>query len=400
MNRISFITKRVYLNWCDPLKSAKAININTFGSRYFKTIPNLNQQKEQAYGGSGRQPKEKEEQQQVGLSSRQNEWNLPAIGKLIEKGVIELGPNGQPVFKPNMNVEPEDEEDEVLEYQNEKKNKDEKVFNPRLFSTKLEKNLDLDVSDQQLKQMFPGVSKALRRQLFEKLDSKAVQVLKRRPELGPRLVSTLGLEKGLNSEYDPSDSSEITDISEIQKKYKSSRVPIGWRKDMSLPLWKRQIYALREKFNGEAWNPRKKLSREAMEGIRLLKQHMPHLHSGHIAKMFKIPPESVRRILKTKWEPSEEEMDKMSDRWLRRSVRVKSELKKEKVEQRMKELKEKEDEKAHKEMMKAANPSYISNKPSNSIKRKPNTRVKKFNSKPKQSDSKPFKFTEIGNQMF
>lgn len=188
----------------------------------------------------------------------------------------------------------------------------------------------ISLSDKELKRIFPTVSLEVGRQVLSQLDTKAIQVLQRRPELGKRLIGTLDLK--------PDDA----DVNKM-KFSSSTKIPEGWRKDTTLEGWQRQVYALREKFAGEKWNPRKKLSREAMEGIRALKVHAPQLNSGHIAKMFQISPESIRRILKSKWEPTEEEADRMAERWVRRGERVKSELKKERKEKRLQDLKEKKD---------------------------------------------------------
>ncbi|KAF8320441.1 hypothetical protein DL93DRAFT_2045601, partial [Clavulina sp. PMI_390] len=52
------------------------------------------------------------------------------------------------------------------------------------------------------------------------------------------------------------------------------------------------------------WNPPKKLSREAMEGLRALHGHDPETFTtAALATRFKISPEAVRRILRSKWKP-------------------------------------------------------------------------------------------------
>lgn len=57
----------------------------------------------------------------------------------------------------------------------------------------------------------------------------------------------------------------------------------------------------------EGWQPPKKLSRDAMDGLRALHNHNPELFSTPVlAEKFKISPEAVRRILKSKWVPSKE----------------------------------------------------------------------------------------------
>lgn len=140
------------------------------------------------------------------------------------------------------------------------------------------------------------------------LDDKARKILKRRPELEDRLKNI------------------------YEEDAKGKRVPRGWRQDRTLPEWQRQMYALREKFGAEKWNPRKQLSREAIEGIRALKEHSPELNAGDFAEMFKVPAESIRRILKSKWRPNDAEMDHIAERWTRRGQRVKSILR-EKIRQ-------------------------------------------------------------------
>ncbi|BAO41254.1 uncharacterized protein YNL213C [Kluyveromyces marxianus] len=96
----------------------------------------------------------------------------------------------------------------------------------------------------------------------------------------------------------------------------------SWRDDKNLPDWKRQKLALKEKLKGEKWNPSKKLSREQMESVRLLKRQLPNLNAGDIAAQMKVSPEVIRRILKSKWEPSEKELEDIQRRWKKRSERI------------------------------------------------------------------------------
>jgi hypothetical protein len=63
------------------------------------------------------------------------------------------------------------------------------------------------------------------------------------------------------------------------------------------------------------WAPPKKLSREAMDGLRSLHEHDPDAFTTpELAKRFKISPEAVRRILKSKWRPDERRMAKIAER--------------------------------------------------------------------------------------
>ncbi|KAG5351372.1 Putative neugrin-like protein [Termitomyces sp. J132] len=63
------------------------------------------------------------------------------------------------------------------------------------------------------------------------------------------------------------------------------------------------------------WNPPHKVSREAMEGIRQMHRLDPEKFSTPIlAEKFKISPEAVRRILKSRWEPPREKRLKLAER--------------------------------------------------------------------------------------
>ncbi|KAH7061211.1 hypothetical protein B0J12DRAFT_553139, partial [Macrophomina phaseolina] len=72
--------------------------------------------------------------------------------------------------------------------------------------------------------------------------------------------------------------------------------------------WMVQKEALKEKFGKEGWQPRKKLSPDAMDGIRQLHASDPDTYTTPVlANEFKVSPEAIRRILKSKWRPKEEE---------------------------------------------------------------------------------------------
>ena len=63
------------------------------------------------------------------------------------------------------------------------------------------------------------------------------------------------------------------------------------------------------------WNPPKKLSREAMEGLRTLRDHDPETFTTAIlANRFKISPEAVRRILKSRWRPNAKRLVQMTQK--------------------------------------------------------------------------------------
>lgn len=89
------------------------------------------------------------------------------------------------------------------------------------------------------------------------------------------------------------------------------------------PSWQAQKAALKEKLGGEAWNPRKKLSPDTMEGIRHLHSTQPTKFTTPIlAEHFKVSPEAIRRILKSKWRPSDQEYEARMQRWDKRGERI------------------------------------------------------------------------------
>lgn len=68
----------------------------------------------------------------------------------------------------------------------------------------------------------------------------------------------------------------------------------------------------------EGWSPPHKLSRQAMEGLRVLHTHDPEKFSTPmLAEKFRVSPEAIRRILRSKWEPPPEQRARL----LRREMR-------------------------------------------------------------------------------
>jgi hypothetical protein len=91
--------------------------------------------------------------------------------------------------------------------------------------------------------------------------------------------------------------------------------------------WQVQKAALKEKFGDEAWNPRKKLSPDTMEGIRAMHASDPERFTTPVlAENFQVSPEAIRRILKSKWQPSSEAQERRRERWEQRGERVWSHL--------------------------------------------------------------------------
>ncbi|KAM5342965.1 hypothetical protein ACJ41O_013931 [Fusarium nematophilum] len=87
-------------------------------------------------------------------------------------------------------------------------------------------------------------------------------------------------------------------------------------------LWKSQKAALKEKFP-EGWRPRKRLSPDALAGIRALNAQFPDVYTtAALAQKFEVSPEVIRRILRSKWQPTVDEEEKRQERWFRRGQNV------------------------------------------------------------------------------
>jgi len=86
--------------------------------------------------------------------------------------------------------------------------------------------------------------------------------------------------------------------------------------------WQIQKAAIKEKFE-EGWNPRKRLSPDALEGIRAIHAQFPEQYTTSVlAAKFAVSPEVIRRILKSRWTPSEEEEADRKRRWFSRGENI------------------------------------------------------------------------------
>lgn len=65
----------------------------------------------------------------------------------------------------------------------------------------------------------------------------------------------------------------------------------------------------------EGWAPPRRLSREAMDGLRAMHAADPEMFATPVlAERFRISPEAVRRILKSRWEPTREQRVRIAER--------------------------------------------------------------------------------------
>ncbi|PTB63864.1 hypothetical protein BBK36DRAFT_1125012 [Trichoderma citrinoviride] len=86
--------------------------------------------------------------------------------------------------------------------------------------------------------------------------------------------------------------------------------------------WKVHKAALKEKFP-EGWQPRKRLSPDALAGIRALNAQFPDVYTtAALADKFQVSSEAIRRILKSSWRPSADEEEERQQRWFRRGKQV------------------------------------------------------------------------------
>ncbi|KAI6349088.1 hypothetical protein MCOR25_010706 [Pyricularia grisea] len=87
--------------------------------------------------------------------------------------------------------------------------------------------------------------------------------------------------------------------------------------------WMIQKNALEKKFGDQGWKPQKKLSPDAIQGIRALHQQFPDVYTTPaLAERFEMSPEAIRRILKSNWTPSAKEEEDRQQRWFKRGKQI------------------------------------------------------------------------------
>jgi hypothetical protein len=111
------------------------------------------------------------------------------------------------------------------------------------------------------------------------------------------------------------------DMANPNKKFAKDNPPAPY-KPKDKEAWQVQKAALQEKFGSSGWDPRKRLSPDTLNGIRALHASDPGTYSTEVlANNFKVSPDAIRRILKSKWRPSEDEARDRLERWERRGAR-------------------------------------------------------------------------------
>jgi len=106
---------------------------------------------------------------------------------------------------------------------------------------------------------------------------------------------------------------------------KSAQKSTANRADSTPPTrehWQIHKEALSKKFP-DGWNPQKRLSPDAVAGIRALHAQMPERYTTEaLSREFEVTAEAIRRILKSKWSPSPEEETERHRRWFKRGQKV------------------------------------------------------------------------------
>ncbi|KAJ7931322.1 hypothetical protein B0H13DRAFT_863272 [Mycena leptocephala] len=104
----------------------------------------------------------------------------------------------------------------------------------------------------------------------------------------------------LDGDSAPADLSEDNDAVDGRRPAASRRAP---SLQPTSATWQTHRAALKSAFLG-GWGPPRKLSREAMDGLRQLHRVDPERFTTPVlAERFRISPEAVRRILKSRWAP-------------------------------------------------------------------------------------------------
>ncbi|PBP20331.1 mitochondrion organization and biogenesis protein [Diplocarpon rosae] len=97
-------------------------------------------------------------------------------------------------------------------------------------------------------------------------------------------------------------------------------IPDDWE-DRREP-WMKAKEKIKQKYP-EGYQPMKKLSPDAIAGIRALHAQMPdHYTVPLLSREFEVSPESIIRILRTKWKPNAEEEADRQRRWHKRGQSV------------------------------------------------------------------------------
>lgn len=97
---------------------------------------------------------------------------------------------------------------------------------------------------------------------------------------------------------------------------------IASRPRNELERWKVEKANLYEKFKGAKWEPKKKLSPAALDGIRELHKSHPEYTTNKLSQLFEIDPEAIKRVLRSNWERDAATDEARMERWAKRGEKV------------------------------------------------------------------------------
>lgn len=109
---------------------------------------------------------------------------------------------------------------------------------------------------------------------------------------------------------------------EQKQKLEQERIERQKERRKNMPAWAVQKEALKKKFP-DGWRPFKRLSPDALEGIRALNQQFPDMFPLEVlSQRFEVSPEAMRRILRSSWVPTSWEDEDRHRRWFNRGTAI------------------------------------------------------------------------------
>ncbi|KAI1471059.1 uncharacterized protein F4812DRAFT_412597 [Daldinia caldariorum] len=116
----------------------------------------------------------------------------------------------------------------------------------------------------------------------------------------------------------PVETKRLKRLKIVKEEPKAPNTPFVVKKEP----WQIQKEALKEKFP-EGWAPRKRLSPDALDGIRALHAQFPEEYTTPVlARKFEVSVEAIRRILRTRWRPNPDEEVERQERWFKRGKNI------------------------------------------------------------------------------
>ncbi|KAF9178106.1 Required for respiratory growth protein 9 mitochondrial [Haplosporangium sp. Z 767] len=110
-----------------------------------------------------------------------------------------------------------------------------------------------------------------------------------------------------------------------------------------IPQWRKHKEAIKNKLLGKAWNPQRKITRQAMEEVRYLRKQFPEEWTTQkLASHYNVSGEAIAKILRTKFQPhSERAAEQDAIREQARKQNIEASLERMKVERNAEYLKRK-----------------------------------------------------------